>query len=93
LLKVDLSEGEKMKAYAVTDKSWHGLVLIYAAETRAKAIYLAYQSKLDAGYDTKWTDFRAKRIPMYDRAAVKQGEIGSDDGRARGGCLADNSDQ
>ena len=59
-----------MKAYAVSLLTWPGLVLIYGAETRAKAIFKCYSSVTDAGYDVKWTDFRAQRCPMYDEAAA-----------------------
>ena len=72
-----------MKAYSVTLLTWPGLVLIYGAETRAQAIFKCYSSATDAGYDVKWTDFRARRCPMYDEAAIEQGKLNPRDYQAK----------
>lgn len=77
-----------MKAYAVRLLTWPGLVIVYAAKSRSHAIYQSFLAANDAGYEVKWVDFRAQRLPMYDDMAVKYGELGSDDGRARSGVLA-----
>lgn len=77
-----------MKAYAVRMLSWPGLVLIYAAESRAKAIAMNLKAATDAGYNINWNEHRVTRCPAYDDLAVRQGELGSDVDGERSGCLA-----
>jgi len=71
-----MTDAPKLRAYRVTIKSWAGMLAIYAAERRAKAIVVAYRGCEDAGYSIPWQDFVAHREPRFDELAerAKPGE-------------------
>jgi len=66
-----MTDAPKLRAWRVVIKSWAGVVSIYAAERRAKAIVEAYRGCNDAGYSIPWQDFVAHREPRFDELAAQ----------------------
>lgn len=58
-----------MKAYSVTIKTWNDFELIYPAKTHGQAKASGYYSARMAGWNYKFTDFRARRAPQFDSLA------------------------
>lgn len=61
-----------MKAFAIYHPQFECLH-IYCAQTKGKAIGRAYSAAREAGYETRWTDFRVKRAKNFDSLATEPG--------------------
>ena len=83
-----------MKAYNVTIEGWLNFESIIAAPSRGRAKGLNYRDAHDAGWDIKFTRFRAVRVPGFDDLAIKNGEgtLGWKDGSELWGCLKKSDD-
>jgi hypothetical protein len=66
-----------LKAYRVTILTWPGMVAIYAAPSRAKAIQAAWESAHEAEYNIAWQDHRGHRAPCFDGLAAQAERSGA----------------
>lgn len=68
-----MTTDKPLKAWRVTILTWPGMVAIYAAPDRSKAIHAGWKAANDpdAGYDIAWQDYRAHRAPSFDQLASK----------------------
>jgi hypothetical protein len=90
---------QPLKAYQVTIKTWPGMLAIYAAPSRAKAIQAAWESARAAEYDIAWQDHVGHRAPKFDKLAAQADSSGAclgwsyDVDGTTFGCLRSADDQ
>lgn len=66
-----------MKAWSVTIKTWAGMVGIYAAQTRGRAVKAAWRGCNEAGYTIGWPEFECRRAPKFDDLAAQTEKVGT----------------
>jgi len=71
-----MPETDSRKAYRITITDWPGFEMIWPARSAGHARGLAYIEGRDSGYDIKFTHFRARRAPTFDKQAQEtEGKI------------------